>query len=109
MDDAWLATVKIARDVGQISSLFPDGIKRLWDLPYTLFNNIRLALIFLSWQENLPKKEVPPKKMWLDEEKLTMWWAEVEANREREAKGEGDTLSMPENPLLKQLLGASHG
>lgn len=105
MDDAWLSTVKIARDAGCLSSLFPDGIKRLWDLPHTLFNSIRLGLTFLSWQENLLKEEVPPRKMWLDEDRLKQWFAEVDANRERKAKGEGDTMSMPENPLVKQLLG----
>lgn len=108
MDDGWLETVRLARDCGDISSLFPEGIKRLWDLPFTLFNSIGMALTFLSWRE-LPKEEQPPKHIWLDADKLKSWWAEVERNRELKMKGEGDMQNMPQNALLKQMLGRSHG
>jgi hypothetical protein len=108
VDDAWLATVQIARDCGNVASLFPSGITRLWDLPYTIFNAIKIALIYLSWRE-LPKMEQPPKHIWEDNDRLTAWWSEVERNRDLRHKGEGDFQSMPQNALLKEMLGRSHG
>lgn len=102
MDDAWLATVRVARDCGDVSSLYPRGITRLFDLPYTLHNNIRLALHFLSFDE-LTEKERPPKKIWLDVERMKMWWSEVKAAREDEAKGGNSVMDMPQNALLKDI------
>jgi hypothetical protein len=108
VDEAWLTTVRIARDCGDISSLFPVGITRLWDLPYTIMHAIRLALVYLSW-EQLPKEEQPPKKIWLDNDRLESWFAEVTRNRESKARGEGDHMAMPQNALLKQMMGRTHG
>lgn len=96
--------MRIARDCGDISSLFPQGITRLWDLPYTIHNAIRMALYFLSF-ENLPTKEQPPKKIWLDPEKMKYWSDEVMRNRELESQGQGDYQSMPQNDLVKQMFG----
>ncbi len=104
MDEAWLNVVRIARDCGNISSLFPPGVTRLWDLPHTLSSAIRLALTYLSYEE-LPKKERPPKEIWLDVKKMKAHWEQVEANREREAKGQGSINDMPENSYLKQIFG----
>lgn len=49
-----------------------------------MFTAINRALVILSWQENLPKEEVPPRRIWLDGEKLKEHFAQVEKNRERE-------------------------
>lgn len=106
MDEEWLNTVRLARDIGDISSLFPPGITRVYDLPFTIFNAIRMALYYLTFEE-LEEKEKPPKKIWLDADRMKQWAAEVKANRESRAKGEGDTMSMPQNDLLKQMLGRS--
>lgn len=104
VDDAWLTTVRIARDCGDISSLFPPGVTRLWDLPFTLHQAIHMALYYLSF-ENLPEKERPPKKFWQDGDKLKLWFDEVKANREAENRGEGDYQSMPQNQILKEMFG----
>lgn len=45
--------------------LFPDGITRLMDLPYTLFDAINMALDFLKYEE-LPEDERPPREIWLE-------------------------------------------
>lgn len=63
-----------------------------------------MALHFLSFEE-LPLKERPPKKMWLDPDKMKLWFDEVKANREAEAKDGGDYQSMPQNQLLKEIFG----
>jgi hypothetical protein len=109
VDEAWLDTVRIARDCGDISSLFPEGITRLWDLPYTIFNAIKFALSVLTWRENLKAEEIPPKHIWLDNDRMEAWWREVKANREAEAKGHGDLQSMPQNALIKRIFGRSAG
>lgn len=107
MDEAWLATVRLARDIGNISSLFPPGITRLIDLPYTIHNAIISAIGFLSFEE-LPKDERPPRSIWMDGDALAAHWREVE--RAREAKyGSGaapaaDYSEMDESPLKNELL-----
>jgi hypothetical protein len=96
--------VRIARDCGDISSLFPPGIERLWDLPYTLHQAVRLALYFLSFEE-LPIKERPPKRIWLNSEKMDAWWSEVKADREAQAKGQGSYRDMPQNAFIAEIFG----
>lgn len=103
VDDAWLGTVRIARDAGNISSLFPPGITNLCDLPFTLHNAIRMALFFLKFEELL-EKEQPPRKIWLDPDKLEAWWDEVKAAREDAADPNGmDTSGMDKNAYLDQF------
>lgn len=103
MDEAWLSTVRLARDIGDISSLFPPGITRLIDLPFTIHNAISSALSFLSYEE-LPEDEQPPKRIWLDGKKMKAWWAEVKRLREAEMKGHGDQANMERNALTDRLL-----
>jgi hypothetical protein len=104
VDEAWLNMVRMARDLGDISSLFPTGIKRIWDLPHTLASAIRMGLYYLSFEE-LPEKERPPRHIWLDPKKMDAHWAQVKADREREMKGQGSINDMPENALLKDMFG----
>lgn len=103
LDEAWLSIVRLARDIGDISSLFPPGITRLIDLPYTIHNAILAALGFLSFEE-LPEKERPPKRIWLNAKKMKTWWAEVKRVREAEVNGQGDQSSMDKNALTDRLL-----
>ncbi len=102
-DDAWLATVRVARDAGDVSSLFPPGIERLIDLPFTIQNAILAALGFLSFDE-LPEEERPPKSIWLDGEKMKAWWAEIKRLRKAKMEGHGDQASMSKNALTSKLL-----
>jgi hypothetical protein len=63
-----------------VSHLLPDGIDHLAELPYTLFNAIRSAFNFMRFDE-LPKDEVPPRRIWLDGDRMSEWWKGVEARR----------------------------
>lgn len=110
MDDVWLDTVRLARDCGDISSLFPPGITRIWDLPHTLFHAIRTSLHFLRFEE-LPRDEQPPKGIWLDEDKMKQWWREVEQAREDKYKNPngGDYRNMPQNALIAEWFGKNVG
>lgn len=97
--------MRVARDAGDISSLFPPGITSLADMPHTLFEAIRMALHFLGYSE-LPEEERPPKAIWLDADKMKLWWAEVNANRKAKYGGGGaDLSSMPQNEWVKKLFG----
>lgn len=86
MDETWITLVQIARDCGDISSLFPPGIERLTDLPFTIAAAVTNALVFLSWRE-LERDEQPPKSIWLDSGKLKGWWKQVEYNRGLKREG----------------------
>lgn len=104
MDEAWLNTVRLARDLGDISSLFPKGITRLVDLPHTLHAAIRMAMFFVSF-EKLPRDEQPPRQIWLDKRKMDEWWKAVEQRREEKYNpNKVDTSDMPENAMLKELI-----
>jgi hypothetical protein len=98
-DEAWTDTVRLARDFGSVSSLLPDWCRGIHDAPWLLFDAIRSALVFLSFDE-LPKKEVPPRRIWLDGERLSEWFRQVKINREREMRGDGS--SDPEDGEMEQ-------
>ncbi len=100
-------TVRIARDFGTVSQLLPPGLTLL-DSPYVVVNAIRMAVVFLSWRENLRPKEVPPKGIWLDGKKLEKWFKDIEQKREDEMKskdnsGEWDG-EMKRNSAIDMLL-----
>lgn len=102
--------MRIARDCGDVSSLFPPGVHHIWDLPHPLFHAIRLALGWLKFEE-LPEEERPPKSIWLDEERMNAWWAEVKRAREEKMKNPGSqsVMSMPQNKLMEELFGKGRG
>lgn len=80
-------TVRLARDLGDVSGLLPTGISRLRDIPHQLLASIKAALIFLSWEENLPKEEIPPRSIWTDMEALNTHFGELA--RKRKARFDG--------------------
>jgi hypothetical protein len=75
-----LDTVRIARDLGDVSLLLPEGIDHLLDLPHTLFNAVRSALSFLGFEE-LPNDERPPRDIWLNNKLLREWFKAVQRKR----------------------------
>ena len=101
-DPAWLATVRLARDAGDIGSLFPPGIERLIDLPFTIQNALLAALGFLSFDE-LPEDERPPERIWLDGDRMKAWWTEVKRLRKAKMEGHGDQAKMAKNSLTNRL------
>lgn len=66
------------------------------DLPHTLFTAIRLGLTFLSFEE-LPEEEQPPKRIWMDNERLHEWFNAVKKRRD-EKYGDGGSKSI-EDPV----------
>jgi hypothetical protein len=103
--DAWIDTVRIARDFGTIDELLPDGVQDVRDCPHVWFEAIRSALVFLSFDE-LPKDERPPRRIWLDGEQLKLWFDDVERKREERYsnKGPGPIDDPVQNQAAKDLI-----
>lgn len=107
MGDAFVDTVRIARDFGTVSELLPDGFSDLRDVPHAFFEALRTAVLVISFDE-LPKDERPPKRMWLDGEKLTAWFKLIEKRRDEKygggAKGPGPIEDPVDNEAARSLL-----
>lgn len=63
----------------------------LFTAPFTFVRAIRMALVVLSWQDNLEKRFVPPKRIWADGEEIERWFKRVEQIREEEMTGKSTT------------------
>lgn len=63
------------------------------------------AYTILSWQENLPKTEMPPEWMWSLDEPIEEWFEEVEAVREDRNAG-GRANQDTDVPLMQNMLAA---
>lgn len=95
--DAWLGAVRIARDMGTVELLLPDGIEDLRDCPFPLFDAIQRGLLILGWEE-LPRDERPDRSIWDDDEALVTHFERVDAERERKY-GSGGGSSAIEDPI----------
>jgi hypothetical protein len=86
--------------------LFPAGVDDISELAYPHFEAIKRALIFLSFEE-LPRKEQPPRKIWLDDAKLSAHFEQVRRDREEGEKPgvEGPIEEPVQNDLTKGLKG----
>jgi hypothetical protein len=58
------------------------------DCPHVLFEAIRVALLIISFDE-LERDERPPRRIWLDREKLAAWFKDVERRRTEKYGGKG--------------------
>lgn len=79
-----------------MSELLPDGISELADCPHPFFAAIKRALLFLSFEE-LPKDEQPPRRIWLDDERLVAHFERVQ--RDRDAKWNTDGPRAIDDPV----------
>lgn len=85
-----------------MSELLPDGIDDLRDAPHHIFNAIRRALVFLSFAE-LPEEERPKRRIWLDDEKLNAFFADLK--RKRAEKADGKEIEDPvQNDAVAMLV-----
>jgi hypothetical protein len=93
-----LDTIRIAKDIGDMALLLPEGVTSLYDLPYSIFEAVRIGLVFTSWDE-LPKEEKPPKSIWFDSAELRKHWKAVERMREQKFSGKGDGSDIRDQPI----------
>lgn len=73
------------------------------------------ALTVISWHENLPKDEQPPRKIWHSVELVDKWFGNVEQQREKKYGSSGksryeeaDDVPMSRNELAESVKKA-HG
>jgi hypothetical protein len=97
-------TVRLARDLSDVSGLLPAGITRLRDIPFTLLQAIKAALIFLSFEE-LPAEDVPPRSVWTNTEELNAHFDRV--RRRQQARYQGHEPDDEQRNAALDLLIAS--
>lgn len=61
--------------------MYPSGVNCVEDLPHDFHGAIEHALRILSWQENLPSDEMPPRWMWNLEWELDIHFKKVDKQR----------------------------
>lgn len=86
----------MCRDGGALSDLWPPGVTHAADLPHTFHRMLERSLAVLRWQENAWKDEyIPPRRIWLDDEKLNDFFAWARKEQEREMKGDKKPIEDP--------------
>jgi hypothetical protein len=85
-DEAWIDTVRLARDLGDVSQLLPDGVRSLRDIPWRLQQAIKTALMYLGFEE-LPPEDVPPRNIWSDGPLLREHFDRVRTRHEERSSG----------------------
>jgi hypothetical protein len=96
-------TVRIARDFGTVAELLPDGIEDLRDAPHHVFEAIRTGLVILSFDEMVPE-ERPPRRIWLNGEKLSAWLEQVERKRKTGGGSAGAIEDPVDNEAARTLI-----
>jgi hypothetical protein len=61
-----------------------------------LVQAVNEALMVLSWHENLPKDEVPPRNLWWSGDLLDNWFEDVERRRKKKSSGKKSTYEAAE-------------
>lgn len=59
------------------------------EAPYDLVYAIAEALTVLSWFENLPDDEQPPRHIWWSEDLIAEWFRNVKDARKKDSGGSG--------------------
>ncbi len=102
-------TVRIARDVGDMSLLLPAGITSFFDLPYNVFDAIRRTLAHLGLEE-LPKEDRPPQSIWFDGPEMRKHWKMVESRNRAKYGGKSERMAdeaidgpVSSNPLVNEI------
>ncbi len=102
-------TVRIARDVGDMSLLLPAGITSFYDLPVNVFDAVRMSLGHLGLEE-LPTEDRPRKAIWFDGKEMNAHWKAVEARNRAKYGGQADRMAdepidgpVSHNPLVDEI------
>lgn len=102
--EAWIDTVRLARDFGTIRELLPPWVADVRDLPYPLYEALRHAGMVISWEENLPEEEMPPKRIWTDMDALTEWFEDVKRKRDSQMRGDKEIEDPRDNEAAGALI-----
>lgn len=77
--------MRIGKTVGDLVGQFTS--EPIQEAPYDIVYAVNEALTVLSWHENLPKDEVPPRHIWWSPERIDAWFGKVQENRDRKYGG----------------------
>lgn len=89
--------------MGSVEQILPEGVNHVRDLPFPVFDAVRRAMLFISFDE-LPSDERPPRAIWLNQEALNEHFDQVRLARE-EKYGDGSSGSSREidDPVQNEL------
>lgn len=94
---------------GDIASFLGSPIS---EAPYDLVTAVNFALSVISWHENLPQEEVPPRHLWWSEDLLEEWFQGVRERRKEKTEGGKNTRSSYETaqdvPMTENELAAQY-
>lgn len=100
----WINLCRIVRDVGSIDLLFPDWCDNVIDMPWTIVQSFERARIILALHERPDDFRIPPKRIWLNDEKLDAYIKDennrIEFEREN-GKGAWDPTRV-DGPVMTQ-------
>jgi hypothetical protein len=72
--------------------LWPKWCSSVEDVPHDLMTAIEHGQKVISWYENLPEEEIPPRWMWPLDHELETWFLEMKRIREA-----GASMSSPDD------------
>lgn len=83
----------------------------MFDAPWTVVVAVNHALTVISWFENLPTEEQPPRHIWYSADKVDSWFRDVEKKRaekhgnpgKRSSYDEADDQPMTRNELAESV------
>jgi hypothetical protein len=78
--------VTIAKQTGGLNQVYPEGCT-VETVPHDLHSAFDHALRILSWQENLPSDEMPPRWMWPLDWEIDQHFKVVDARRKEKYGG----------------------
>jgi hypothetical protein len=90
-------------------SAFWDG--PIYEAPWSIVVALNHALTVISWHENLPKDEQPPRHIWWSGDLVAEWFADVEeqrnsrygGKRKRSSYDEAEDVPMMDNDLAASV------
>lgn len=94
---------------GDFSSFFEGTIQ---DAPWTIVVALNHALTVISWHENLPREEQPPRHIWHSGDLVEKWFKNVEkernskygnSGRKHSSYDDADDVPMTSNDLAASL------
>ena len=99
---------------GGFDSLYKGPIS---EAPYDIVMAVNSSLTVLSWFENLPKDEQPPRWIWWSGELLDDWFTEVRERRDSRSHGgrkrsswdDGEDVPLSDNDLATEMREAMRG
>lgn len=66
-----------------------------------LLNTIEHANAIITWQQNLPEKDMPPRWMWHVDHELNEWFDGVKAQYSSGSDGGGSESTMTQNEFAR--------